>query len=266
MDTFSLEQYLHLGMLVGFLLVIAKAGISWRLTSLFSARAHLWFWSILAAGLAADLVTKHLAFSYLEPGNPVTIIPQMLDLRPFLNPGTSGGTDIDVLEWTRTATLGCLAVVGLFIVSRRDLRWLHIALALFLAGAAGNILDRTCFMRAETVRYMDGDDPKVIAVDAHQYIYDGLIIRQWGSTQPKLIRWSSRPEVLGERAVVRDFIGVWRQPVGKYAELHIMNVADIMLMVGPLIVIVLALNVLLTSYWNLFRRLLTPRPPPPTML
>ena len=224
----------------------------------------MWFWAVLAAGLVADLATKHLAFLYLEPGNPVTIIPQVLDLRLVLNPGASGGADIDVPEWTRAATLGCAAVVGFFIVSGRDLRWLHIALAIFLAGAAGNILDRAYFMRAETVRYQGSDGPKVMAVDGHRSGYRGLIVRRWGDTQPKLIRWSRQPEVLGERGVVRDFIGIWR-PVGEYAELHIMNVADIMLMVGPLIVVVLGLNVLLASYWNLFSRLLTPRPPPPTM-
>ena len=257
----------YMTMLFLFMVVRAWAPHSVQHLSLFNTKAHLWFWTIVAIGLATDLATKHIAFAYLQPGNTVTIIPQKLDLRLALNPGASGGTDIDLSVWMSDALKTCAVVMVFFLFSRRDLRWLHIALALFLAGALGNIADRAYFMRAETVRYLGDDGLRVSAVSSCRKDPEGLIVLIWGHTEARLIPWSQHPEMLGERGVVRDFIGVWRQyeQDEQYAQLHIMNVADIMLIIGTVVIIFLILRVYLSILLGLFRRPLTPCPPPPTI-
>lgn len=266
MDAF---QFLHPYMAILFLFIIVRAWTprSMQHLSLFNTKAHLWFWAIIAVGLAADLSTKHIAFAYLQPGNAVTIIPQKLNLQLALNPGASGGIYIDSSVWMSDAWKGCAVVMAFFLFSRRDLRWLHIALGLFLAGALGNITDRAYFMRAETVRYLGDAGLRVSAVSSCRKDPEGLIVLIWGHTEARLIPWSQHPEMLGERGVVRDFIGVWRQDKQdkRYAQLHIMNVADIMLTISRVMIIFLILRVYLDILLELFRRPLTPRPPPPTI-
>ena len=248
MDALQFLQPYMMMMLFLFIIVRSWPPRSLWQISLFSLRTHLWFWAIVAGGLTTDLVTKHIVFAYLQPGDTVTIIPQKLDLRLALNPGGAGGADIDLSVSMSGALKTCAIVMMFFLFSRRDLRWLHIAMALFLAGSLGNITDRAYFMRAETIRYLDDDGLRTSAVSSCREDPEGLIVLIWGHTEARLIPWSQHPEMLGECSVVRDFIGVWRSQDEQYAQLYIMNVADIMLGASMVVFVVLGLRVCI---WHL---------------
>ena len=51
----------------------------------------LWFWPVLIAGTAADQITKILAFSHLEQGEYLRIIPYVLGLTTSENQGALFG-------------------------------------------------------------------------------------------------------------------------------------------------------------------------------
>ena len=102
------------------------------------------FLAIAAAGVLADLLTKHYAFAALtdRPRHMATVIPDLLNLRLSTNPGIVFGLSVPL--WiVLPATLTAMAAVTLmFATSRRGDRWLHAALAMVLAGAIGNAYDR----------------------------------------------------------------------------------------------------------------------------
>jgi signal peptidase II len=103
------------------------------------------FLAVTAAALAADLVSKHVAFAVLGRGSPhrVEVIPGLLNLRLSTNPGIVFG--ITALPgWTVLAAtaVAMVAVLVLFATSPPGRKVLHVALALILAGAAGNAYDR----------------------------------------------------------------------------------------------------------------------------
>jgi signal peptidase II len=132
------------------------------------------FLTVAALGAASDLISKELVFDhYLEqPGlarwekwTPVVLPPKQRDpeytryvlqnlhlsSEPVLgvrftlstNPGVVFGFD-KLPRWIVNAFTGLAVVlmVGMFAASPRRDRWMHVALALILGGAIGNLYDR----------------------------------------------------------------------------------------------------------------------------
>ena len=110
----------------------------------------LLFWAIALAGAGFDLATKAYFFRKLgEPyrREPLSVIPNLLELQTSYNPGALWG----FLRWVPNSSLyfaglSILAAAGicywLFALGAAADRRLTIALALIMAGALGNCYDR----------------------------------------------------------------------------------------------------------------------------
>lgn len=101
--------------------------------------------------LLVDQLTKWLAYTYLEEGVPVPIIPHLFNLTLVYNPGAAFGMFGDLPDFWRRIVLLSVSVVALSVVVRFMLREAkgdpiaQAALSGILAGAIGNIIDRIRF-------------------------------------------------------------------------------------------------------------------------
>jgi len=115
---------------------------AWR-----SLRSWAFFLSVAAAGIVADLVSKHAVFNALadEPGKSVNIVGRIVRFTPSINTGIVFG--IQANRWVVfIATLvAVVAVIVIFLTSSHIRRGLHISLAMILAGAVGNGFDRVFY-------------------------------------------------------------------------------------------------------------------------
>ncbi len=106
-----------------------------------------WSWlSILF--IFIDQISKHLAETLLEINHPVHILPSF-NLTLTYNTGAAFSLLAEAGGWQRWffLDLGLMVSIGLVFwmqhLKSRD-RWLAAALALILAGAVGNLIDRFC--------------------------------------------------------------------------------------------------------------------------
>lgn len=216
---------------------------AWHLPS------HLRLWLVAAGGLALDLWTKHLAFTRLDP-NPADehgwiAIRGLMSFRRSLNPGALFGLGKGLTPIFIAASILALSfVLFLFINSGRNRRSLHVALALVLAGALGNLYDRA-FEKADVVKY---------TVAGKRYTQVGKIVSQPDQpillgvypegSYPRRIPAETKPEVR-EMGVVRDFIKMEPhfQIAGYKIEMWpwVFNIADALLVVG--------VSILMLNFW-----------------
>ena len=124
-----------------------------------SSRAVAVLVGVFAVLLAADLALKHWAFNVwpaepvdidgaLEfrrplPGYSSLVVPDLLALKLTLNRGAVFGIAAGYRWFFIAATAAAVIVIGcVFAASRARQWWLHAALAMILAGAIGNLVDR----------------------------------------------------------------------------------------------------------------------------
>jgi signal peptidase II len=119
-----------------------------------AAKRHLIFWSVALLGAALDLVSKDLVFGWLaaQPGHQVSVIDGFFTLRADHNPGTFfgllAGHNSPLIIFT---VLMMALVIIMFLAPPGELvgagwgKLYTAALALVLAGAAGNLWDRVQF-------------------------------------------------------------------------------------------------------------------------
>jgi lipoprotein signal peptidase len=106
--------------------------------------SHLRFWPVALIGLAVDLWTKQLAFARLDPNDAHVLIPHLITLRRSINPGALFGIGQGLAPVFIIASFLALGfALYMFWHSSPRQRSLHIALGLILAGAFGNLYDRT---------------------------------------------------------------------------------------------------------------------------
>jgi signal peptidase II len=100
-------------------------------------------WACVAVvGLALDVVTKAIAVSQLEPGQPVRLLDGLLTLRLIRNAGAAfsqGERFTSVFAVVGVLVLGY--VVFRLVPRVRHVGW-SVALGLLCAGVAGNLTDR----------------------------------------------------------------------------------------------------------------------------
>lgn len=217
---------------------------AWR-----SIGAHLRLWGVAGLGLFLDLWTKHLAFTLLD-GNPAnangfTAIPGLMSFRRSLNPGALFGLGKGLTPLFIGASLLALGfVLFLFINSGRNRRSLHVALALVLAGALGNLFDRA-FMMADVVRYSSGGRTYTVVGVVQNPGETPLQFGVWpdgGFERP--IPAEAQP-VVRRQGVVRDFIKM--EPHFQIAGYQIdmwpwvFNIADVLLVFG--------VGILMLNFW-----------------
>lgn len=133
-----------------------------------STRAVTVFAAVFVIGLVADLWLKVWAFENLGsgpvdiaavlaghelmPSDSITLIPSVLSLKLTLNQGAVFGLWSGYRLFFIAATVLAVGVVGYFFcTSKASERWAHVALAMILAGALGNMYDR---MQYHAVRDM----------------------------------------------------------------------------------------------------------------
>ncbi|MFW0873394.1 signal peptidase II [Rhodococcoides corynebacterioides] len=97
--------------------------------------------TVAAVVLAADLLTKIAAVAFVEPGRPVSIVGDTVELVLYRNPGAAFSLATGM---TWVLTLVAVAVVIGVIRIGRTLRspWWALGLGLILGGALGNLVDR----------------------------------------------------------------------------------------------------------------------------
>ena len=212
--------------------------------------SHARFWVPALLLLWLDLWSKKWAFGTLDPETPRTVIKGWLEFRRSLNDGAVFGSFSGFVDVFILASLFALAFVFyMFAFSRRTQWGLHVALALILSGAVGNLYDR---------RYVVADVARVTDESGIQRSLVGLIVSDPSDEMIRIGDWPdganprtfARDEVtLQRQGVVRDFIKfVPRLPVwiprfgGREAWPWVFNIADASLVCG--------VGMLLISCWT----------------
>ncbi len=212
-----------------------------RSTSAFySISAHVLFWSVGVGALVADLWSKHWAFSELGPREVRPMIAGALDLHRSLNDGAVFGSMPGYSGLFIIASIAALGVVlYMFSQSTRTQRSLHVALALILAGAMGNLYDRA-YVIADVVKYTDSAGRTVSIIGTNLSEPDDAEIRLTDWPEGTRVNVFQRSEVTTVRqGVVRDFIKfVWKFPGwvprvgGRDVWPWVFNIADAGLVAG----------------------------------
>jgi lipoprotein signal peptidase len=203
-------------------------------TAIRSVGAHLRLWVVTAACLFADLASKRWAFHDLGPDEVRVLIPGLIRAHRSLNSGALFGAFSGwVWAFIVASVLALGFVVYFFACSGRRQRFLHLGLAFILAGALGNLYDRS-FVLADVVEI-----PPSASASADEDI--GVIVSEEGADPVVLATYPDKSlpreyrrkdiEVISRHGVVRDFIkftpvrGVDYWP-------WVFNVADALLVVG----------------------------------
>jgi lipoprotein signal peptidase len=205
--------------------------------------SHLRLWMAAGIGLWADLYSKAWAFDRFDPHETYPIIKNLCSFQLSLNPGALFGIGTGLAPvFVGASALALMFVLYLFANSPTG-RWtLHVALGLVLAGAVGNLYDRTT-QSAYVAEFPNrGRDigRLVEQTDSHVTIGDF----------PTGARPRTYPRPSGDRSsvqpVVRDFLKIEAR-LGRFQLWPwIFNVADALLVIG--------VSVLLLHYWADHRR------------
>lgn len=204
--------------------------------------------------LPLDLVSKSWAFERFhdrpDDKNSLTLIPGFLEFRTVLNQGALFGIGHGQ-QWffVLASILACGFVGYLFATSERRHWRVHIALALVLAGALGNLYDRT-YVRLDEVKIKPvGTEagktaaatplrPGVVVKapdDGDKYLTLASYPRRDAEQRIPVSRIAPNPDGSLYRRVtaVRDFIHIeWTFGSGPPVWPWIFNLADVYLCVG----------------------------------
>ena len=210
--------------------------------------SHARLWLVAALGLAADLLSKHWAFTRL-PTNPNiggwVAIKGLMAFQRSLNPGALFGLGKGLTPVFIAASLLALGfVVFLFYHSTRQRRSLHFALGLVLAGALGNLYDRA-YMIADVVKFTENGHTMTVVGRIVNPGQTPMRIGVWpGGEYARPIAPESNPQPR-QLGVVRDFVKI--QPQFKLRG-HtvdvwpwVFNVADVLLVFG--------VSILMLNFW-----------------
>jgi signal peptidase II len=97
---------------------------------------------VAVVGLALDVVTKVIAVSQLEPGQPVRLLGGLLTLRLIRNAGAAFSQGERFTPIFAVVAVLVLAYVAIRLVPRLGHAGWAVALGLLSAGVAGNLTDR----------------------------------------------------------------------------------------------------------------------------
>ncbi|MFQ5429553.1 MAG: signal peptidase II [Phycisphaerae bacterium] len=198
------------------------------------AASHARLWIATGLGLAADLWTKEWAFRSFRPHESRVVIQDLCNLQLSLNPGALFGIGAGLAPiFVGASVLALIFVLYLFANSAAS-RWsMHIALGFVLAGALGNLYDRTT-QQAYVVHTPRGRDIGRLVDQNDRYVTIGDY--QSGNNR----RSYKRPldPRSGLQPVVRDFIKIEAR-IGKWSLWPwIFNVADALLVIGVVILLI----------------------------
>lgn len=215
-----------------------------RYAALTNVGAHVRFWSVMVAGLALDLWSKHWAFYTLGQDDVRVIIPKVLEFRTTLNPGALFGIGAGHTHVFLIASVLALGLVLWMFAQSAPKRWsLQIALGAILAGALGNMYDR---MTVQVLLHGYPTQQGVIgryyekSVNDHQ-----IVLHEYPAGRPggdvQHLPLSAEARLRPVDGHVRDFIKIpthWRGDKELWP--WVFNVAD-MLLVGGVILLAVRL-------------------------
>lgn len=207
-----------------------------------SVVAHACFWSVAILCLWLDLWSKKWAFTTLPVEGARSWIDGWIEFRRSLNDGAVFGSFTGYTSVFVVASICALGFVFyLFAHSGRKQWGLHVALAMILSGAIGNLYDRA-YIIADVAKIVEDDDVERSVIGVLLSDPGDKIVRigVWpdGSNPKRLDRGRYQVE-LRRQGVVRDFIQfVPRFPswfpklAGKEMWPWVFNVADAALVCG----------------------------------
>lgn len=207
-----------------------------------SGGAHLRLWLLALIGLGVDLWSKAWAFDHLRPGEVRPFIPGVLEFRLSLNPGALFGLGSGLVPVFIIASIAALGfVIYLFAGTRRGQWVLHAALSLILAGAMGNLYDRS-FEQRDMLRIAGNDErgPVTLLGDIRgDRAAENIMFTPWLYSTRTIPRaeLAEPPRRVG---VVRDFLKFQLKVGQRDVWPWVFNLADVFLVVG--------VGVLLLSY------------------
>jgi len=196
-----------------------------------------------------DLWSKHRIFATMRPDESWPVLGSLVEFRRSLNDGAvfgsfTGYTGVFIVA----SVFALLFVVYLFARSYRSQRIMHIALALILSGALGNLYDRA-YMQADVARitYTSGEQRSFIGTQVSEPGDENLRVGDWPTgDNPRTFRGRNISGVKMKRqGVVRDFIRFvpkfpeWVPKLGgKDVWPWVFNVADAALVVGVFLLLI----------------------------
>lgn len=167
-------------------------------------------WIIMASVFVFDLVSKSLVENFLDYGQSVTLIPYVFNLHRIHNTAAAFGSDWLVKLLTPIgariffcvfAVAASVAIALVLIRNKGKSRVLRVALALFIAGALGNCVDR---MFLSYVR------------DFIEFVYLGMTING-SKTWPYIFNIADVALVSGVILIIFYFLFLYRDPDKKSA-------------------------------------------------
>ncbi|HEY3243936.1 MAG TPA: signal peptidase II [Phycisphaerae bacterium] len=203
---------------------------------------------LTSGGLLLDLWSKRWAFRSLTSHDVLTVIPGVLSFRRSLNAGALFGWGKGWVPLFIVASVVALGfVVYLFASSHRRQRLLHIALALILAGATGNLFDRA-FIIADMVPGSVEGERHFIGKVVSDVPGEPLRIGEYPDGGDVRVYPAGTP--VHSIGVVRDFIKIDLEIGGREIWPWVFNVADALLVIGVVL--------LLIEFWVSGRRAARP--------
>jgi len=207
--------------------------------------SHLRLWPIAVAGLAVDLWTKHWAFDNIDPVAGKVIIPKLMSFHRSLNEGALFGLGKGWTPLFIIASFLALAfVLYLFAHSKPKQRSLHVGLALVLAGALGNLYDRS-FVIADVVEFNHKGKRVTKVCRVVNQDETGITYREWPNDEPTHPIPAACNPIVRQQGVVRDFIKM--KPIITIGDRQfeiwpwVFNIADVLLVVG--------VGLLMLNFW-----------------
>lgn len=200
--------------------------------------SHLRLWIAALIGLVADLWTKAWAFENLSFDEKRPLIDDLVTMQLSLNPGALFGVGAGLAPiFVGASVLALLFVLYLFAGSSPK-RWsLHLALGLVLAGALGNLYDRTT-----QTAYVVNDNQGRRDIGTLVAERPGTVeLTDFGKPDgPRRFYPTPSGASSGPQPVVRDFIKI--ELISGKLWPWIFNIADALLVVG--------VAVLLLNFWT----------------
>lgn len=119
-----------------------------------------YYFSITLAIILIDQISKSLIVKNLHEGDTIPVLGNFLNFHFIFNQGGAMGSNVGP-PWAYAilTTVALILIVRYFIRSHSDDAFTKISLALILAGAFGNLIDRVRF--GKVVDFIDADFPDI---------------------------------------------------------------------------------------------------------
>lgn len=192
--------------------------------------SHVRLWLVTALGLTADLWSKAWAFQSIGTSESRSVIPGWLNLRLSLNPGALFGMGRNFAPlFVGASVLALMFVLYLFAHSTARHRIMHMALGCILAGALGNLYDRTLVTAHVWHNKLDGS--QYVGAFVSQTDHSVTIGDFPSGANPRTFPLTP-DQVAMSRPVVRDFLLIIKHVAGIPLWPWVFNIADALLVVG----------------------------------